>query len=247
MRNPWPMFCVLAATAALCMTCPTYALWLIVLAVVVGLIGWIVVPMKYDEWLAKKLNPYLLNYQQDHNFEKLEAGLNRWQPWAITKVSRNALLVNRFCALLEQERLEDARAVLEQIHKQATTVADQLNDHLLTAEYEKKVGDAALADRELRLAEELREKMNAKHSRPSGPPTARQSKRAFLLWLSFAAFLLIGGSVCAMVLPESILGDLGAEAVLVSFLALPVALVWLIVWMVRRHKENAALHQEESL
>ena len=32
---------------------------------------------KYERWLAKKLNPYVVAYQSDHNLENLKQGLNR--------------------------------------------------------------------------------------------------------------------------------------------------------------------------
>lgn len=238
MRNPWPMFCVLAVSAALCITCPTYALWLILLSAAVFLIIWIAVPIKWDEWLAKKLNPCLLEYQQSHDLAKLEAELNRWKPWAITRSSRNAIEANWFCALLQQNQQEKARSVLEQIRQHAKTTAEHRNYHMLMAAYAKNIADEALADSELRQADELKEKMTGKDVRPSCRATGQQCRRAFFLWLSFSAFLLIGGSVCAMVLADSLLADLGAEAVLVSFLAMPVALVWLGLWIIRRRRER---------
>lgn len=240
MRNPWPMFCVLAVTAALCISCPVYAVWLILLAAVVLLLVWIVVPMKYDDWIAKKINPYLLEYQQIHNLDKLESGLKQWQPWAITKVSRNMMQVNWFCALLEQERWEESQKVLAQIKQHAKTTIDWVNYHLLMAEYAKKIGDKQLAESESQLSDQLKTKMLTKKSNPKEPATAQQSKQAFSLWLLFVMFLMIGGGVCATLFPESILGELGAGAVTMSLFALPVAVVWLVVWLVRRQKEKSA-------
>lgn len=115
MRNPWPMFCVLVVTGVLCVLFPQHTVWLLVLAAVALFLAWILLPIKFDDWFAQKINPCIQAYQREHNFEKLETELNRWRPWALTKTAKNALQVNLFCALLEQGRWEDARKTLEQI------------------------------------------------------------------------------------------------------------------------------------
>ena len=46
---------------------------------------------KYEHWLAKKLNPYVVAYQSDHNLENLKQGLDRWRPWALSKHSKNII------------------------------------------------------------------------------------------------------------------------------------------------------------
>ena len=63
---------------------------------------------KYEHWLAKKLNPYVVAYQSDHNLENLKQGLDRWRPWALSKHSKNIITANWFSALLEQQRWTEA-------------------------------------------------------------------------------------------------------------------------------------------
>ena len=69
---------------------------------------------KYEHWLAKKLNPYVVSYQSDHNLENLKQGLDRWRPWAFSKHSKNIITANWFSALLEQQRWTEAEETLEQ-------------------------------------------------------------------------------------------------------------------------------------
>ena len=69
---------------------------------------------KYEHWLAKKLNPYVVAYQSDHNLENLKQGLDRWRPWAFSKHSKNIITANWFSALLEQQRWTEAEETLEQ-------------------------------------------------------------------------------------------------------------------------------------
>ena len=42
---------------------------------------------RYERWLAKKLNPYVVAYQSDHDLEKLKQGLDHWRPWALSRHS----------------------------------------------------------------------------------------------------------------------------------------------------------------
>lgn len=246
MRNPWPMFCVLAVTGLLCMSFPLHTVWIIVLAVVVLFIASLIVPIKFDDLLAKKINPYILEYQENHDLAKLESGLKRWRPWAITKESKNAIQLNWFCALLEQEQWEESRKVLEQIKQKAKTTVDWMNYHLLMAEYAKKIGDEQLEKNEKELSDLLKTKIEHKMQNPKESATAKQCKKSFFLWLSFALFLIISGCVCVFLFQESILGDLGASAVLVSFFALPVALIWFIIWMIRKQKEKSHCEKEAA-
>ncbi len=239
MRNPWPMFCVLAVTGLLCVSFPQYAVWLLVFAAVVLFLTWILLPIKFDDWFARKINPCIQEYQREHNFEKLESELNRWRPWALTKTAQNAIQVNLFCALLEQERWEDARNALEQIKRQAKTVVDWMNYHLLMAEYAQNAGEPELEKSERRLSEELKEKIETKLKNPNQPATAQQSRTAFLQWISFAIFLFIGGSVWIYLFRDSALESIGAGVFILSWLAFPIAMVWLMLWLVRQKKERS--------
>lgn len=246
MRNPWPMFFVLTVTGLVCIICPQHVVWMILSAMVVLFVLCIILPIKFDDWLAKKINPYILEYQQEHDLAKLESNLQKWHRWAITKTSRNMIQINWFCALLEQGQWKECRKVLEQIERQAKTTVDWMNYHLLMAEYAKKIGDEQLAKREIRLSEQFKTKLETKKNNPRETATARQSVHSFFLWLSFAGFLMIGGGVCVCLFPESVLGDLGAVAASLSLFALPVALVWLVVWIIRRRKEQSVQSMENA-
>lgn len=238
MRNPWPMFCVLALTGLLYIVLPLHTLWIFLMLFVVLVLAWLIVPIQYDEWLAKQINPYFLEYQQKHDLKKLENGIKKWRPWAITKTSRNMMQVNWFCALLEQEHWEEAEDALEEIKACAKTTVEWMNYHLLYVQYAEKIGNQALADKERQLSLQLKAKIETKPSNRQEKATAKQCQQAFFCWISFVFFLLVGGGVCVYLSQKSIYGDLGASAVIVSFFALPVAVVWLVVWLIRKRKEK---------
>lgn len=238
MRNPWPMFGVLALTGLLCIILPLHTLWIFLIVLVVLVIAWLMIPIKYDDWLAKQINPCVIEYQQKHDLKKLENGIKRWRPWAITKTSRNMMQVNWFCALLEQEKWEAAENVLEEIKACAKTTVDWMNYHLLQVQYAEKTGNQVLADQERQLVMQLKAKVESKKSNGQEKATAKQCKQAFFCWISFALFLLVGGGVCTYLLQGSIYQDLSVGAVIVSFFALPVAVVWLVVWLMRKGKEK---------
>lgn len=239
MRNPWPMFFVLALTGIICVMYPVHTVWLLVAAIVLLFIAWIIVPIKYDDWMAKKLNPYILEYQQGHNLAKLEAVLQKWRPWAITKESKNTILINWFCALLEHEQWEKALKISEEIRKQAKTSIGLMNYHLLMVKYAERTGNQELANQERQLHDKLKTEIQTKNSGTKEPATAQQGKRSFLLWLSFSLTMLICGVLSIMLAPESLLSDLGATAVIISIFAMPVSVVWMIVWLMRRKKEKS--------
>ena len=238
MRNPWPMFCVLALTGLIYIALPVHTLWILLIILAVLVLAWLIVPIQYDEWLAKKINPCILEYQEQHDLKTLENGIKRWRPWAITKTSRNMLQVNWFCALLEQEQWEEAENALEEIKSCAKTTVDWMNYHLLKVQYAMKTGNQVLADEERQLSKQLKTKVETKKSNGQEKATAKQCMYAFLCWISFVLFLLIGGGVCTYLLQKSIYQNLSMAAVIVSFFALPVAVVWLAVWLVRKRKEK---------
>lgn len=238
MRNPWPMFCVFAGTGLLYIALPLHTLWILLIILAVLVLAWLIVPIQYDGWLAKKINPCILEYQEEHDLKKLEDGIKRWRPWARTKTSRNMLQVNWFCALLEQEQWEKAEHALEEIKSCAKTTVDWRNYHLLRVQYAMKIGDQMLADEERQLSKQLKAKVETRKSNGQEKATTKQCMHAFFCWIFFALFLLIGGSVCTYLLQTSIYQDLSVGAVIISFFALPVAIAWLAVWLVRKRKEK---------
>ncbi len=144
MRNPWPMFCVLTITGVLCVSFPSNVVWLFVLTAVVLFLAWLLLPIKFDEWFAQKINPCIQEYQREHDFGKFENELKRWRPLALTKTAKNAIQMNHFYALLEEERWEDAGKTLKEINLQSKTSVEWMNYHLLMSEYAQRIGDKKL-------------------------------------------------------------------------------------------------------
>lgn len=230
------MFCVLSVTCLLCVLFSVHAVWIILAAIVLMFLFCILLPIKFDDWFAKKINPCILEYQQTHDFEKLADSLNHWLSWAFTKSSRNAIQLNLFCALLGQKRFEESKKQLEQIRLKAKTKVDWMNYHLLAASYAHETGNIELEKCEQRLSEELKAQLAKKNQNTNEPATARQCRNAFLAWLSFSLFLLIGGSVSLYLTRNSI--SAGVGAIILSWFAFPVAVVWLILWLIRRRREH---------
>lgn len=247
MRNPWPMFCVLAVTGVLCVSFPTYTVWILVLAVAAAFFACLLLPIKFDDWFARKINPCIQAYQQDHNFETMERELNRWRPWALTKAAKNAVQVNLLCALFIEKRWADAADTLEQIKQRSKTAVDQMNYHLLMTEYAQQIGDTALEQQERQRSEALKTKIETKLRNPKLPASAQQSRTAFLCWISFVAFLFLGGGVWIYLFRTSSLKWLGVNAVICSWFAAPVAVVWLVLWLVRRKRAQTAHSKEDAI
>lgn len=118
MRNPWPIFSIAALSGAACLIYDHFfsyeTMWIAVVAFLMLLALCFFAYCKYERWLAKKLNPYVVAYQSDHNLENLKQGLDRWRPWALSKHSKNIITANWFSALLEQQRWAEAEEALEQ-------------------------------------------------------------------------------------------------------------------------------------
>ncbi len=112
MRNPWPIFSIAALSGAACLIYDHFfsyeTMWIAVVVFLALLALCFFAYCKYEHWLAKKLNPYVVAYQSDHDLEKLKQGLDRWRPWAFSKHSQNIITANWFSALLEQRRWAEA-------------------------------------------------------------------------------------------------------------------------------------------
>ena len=91
MRNPWPIFSIAALSGAACLIYDHFfsyeTMWIAVVALLALLALCFFAYCKYERWLAKKLNPYVVAYQSDHNLENLKQGLDLWRPWAFSKHS----------------------------------------------------------------------------------------------------------------------------------------------------------------
>ena len=243
------MFGLLSVTGILCILIAEYLshqlLWIAGIGILVLFLFYLVLYSKYEAWLAKKVNLYVLEYEKNHDIEKLKAGFAQWRPWAVTEYTKNAMTVNILAALLDESLFEEFTEEASRLRERAVTTHDWQLFHFYMAEYAKSTGDFAAADRENRICRELKEKLEKKNKMTKEPATARQSRRAFLRWLSFAIFLFAAGVVSAIISNMEINADyadtilsFGAGFASLSVLSAPVALVWLAVWLVRRAKEK---------
>ena len=76
MRNPWPVFSIAALSGAVCLIYDHFfsyeTMWIAVVAFLALLALCFFAYCRYECWLAKKLNPYVVAYQSDHDLEKLK-------------------------------------------------------------------------------------------------------------------------------------------------------------------------------
>ncbi len=240
MRNPWPIFGIAALTGAACLIYDHFfsyeTMWIAVVAILslLALVFW--VSCKYERWLAKKLNPYVVTYQNDHDLKKLKQGLNHWRPWAFSKHSKNIITANWFSALLEQKCWEEAEETLEQFLRQAKNTQDKMGYHLLRSDYARAIGDTELEEQEQFLSEQLKKQLGSKKEEARVPANAKESKLAFFCWLSFSFCLALFGIISNIAAGESLFGSFGAGLLILSLFSFPVSLLWLILWLIRRSK-----------
>lgn len=241
MRNPWPIFSIAALSGAACLIYDHFfsyeTMWIAVVAFLVLLALCFFAYCKYERWLAKKLNPYVVAYQSDHNLEKLKQGLNHWRPWAFSKHSQNIITANWFSALLEQKRWAEAEETLEQFLRRAKNTQDKMGYHLLRGDYARAIGDTELEEQERLLSEQLKTQLGNKKGESRVPANAKESKYAFFCWLSFSFGLALFGIISNIATGDSILGSVGAGLFILSLFSFPVCLIWLILWLIRRRKE----------
>ena len=241
MRNPWPIFSIAALSGAACLIYDHFfsyeTMWIAVVALLVLLALCFFAYCKYERWLAKKLNPYVVAYQSDHDLEKLKQGLDRWRPWAFSKHSRNIITANWFSALLEQKHWAEAEETLEQFLHRAKNMQDKMEYHLLRGDYARAIGDTKLEEQERLLSEQLKTQLGNKKGESRVPANAQESKYAFFCWLSFSFGLALFGIISNIAAGDSILGSFGAGLLILSLFSFPVCLIWLILWLIRRRKE----------
>jgi len=241
MRNPWPIFSIAALSGAACLIYDHFfsyeTMWVAVVAFLALLALCFFAYCKYERWLAKKLNPYVVSYQSDHNIENLKQGLDRWRPWAFSKHSKNIITANWFSALLEQQRWTEAEETLEQFLHRAKNTQDKLGYHLLREDYARAIGDTKLEEQERLLSEQLKTQLGNKKGESRVPANAKESKYAFFCWLSFSFGLALFGIISNIATGDSILGSVGAGLFILGLFSFPVCLIWLILWLIRRRKE----------
>lgn len=241
MRNPWPIFSIAALSGAACLIYDHFfsyeTMWIAVVVFLVLLALCFFAYCKYERWLAKKLNPYVVSYQSDHNIENLKQGLDRWRPWAFSKHSKNIITANWFSALLEQQRWTEAEETLEQFLHRAKNTQDKLGYHLLREDYARAIGDTKLEEQERLLSEQLKTQLGNKKGESRVPASAKESKYAFFCWLSFSFGLALFGIISNIATGDSILGSFGAGVFILGLFSFPVCLIWLILWLIRRRKE----------
>ena len=241
MRNPWPIFSIAALSGVACLIYDHFfsyeTMWVAVVAFLALLALCFFAYCKYERWLAKKLNPYVVSYQSDHNLENLKQGLDRWRPWAFSKHSKNIITANWFSALLEQQRWTEAEETLEQFLHRAKNTQDKLGYHLLREDYARAIGDTKLEEQERLLSEQLKTQLGNKKGESRVPANAKESKYAFFCWLSFSFGLALFGIISNIATGDSILGSVGAGLFILGLFSFPVCLIWLILWLIRRRKE----------
>ena len=241
MRNPWPIFSIAALSGAACLIYDHFfsyeTMWIAVVVFLALLALCFFAYCKYERWLAKKLNPYVVAYQSDHNLENLKQGLDRWRPWALSKHSKNIITANWFSALLEQQRWTEAEETLEQFLHRAKNMQDKIVYHLLREDYARAIGDIELEEQERLLSEQLKTQLGNKKGESRVPANAQESKYAFFCWLSFSFGLALFGIISNIATGDSILGSVGAGLFILGLFSFPVCLIWLILWLIRRRKE----------
>ena len=241
MRNPWPLFSIAALSGVACLIYDHFfsyeTMWIAVVVFLALLALCFFAYCKYEHWLAKKLNPYVVAYQSDHNLENLKHGLDRWRPWALSKHSKNIITANWFSALLEQQRWTEAEETLEQFLHRAKNTQDKIGYHLLRGDYARAIGDTKLEEQERLLSEQLKTQLGNKKGESRVPANAKESKYAFFCWLSFSFGLALFGIISNIATGDSILGSVGAGLFILGLFSFPVCLIWLILWLIRRRKE----------
>ena len=241
MRNPWPIFSIAALSGAVCLIYDHFfsyeTMWIAVVAFLALLALCFFAYCRYECWLAKKLNPYVVAYQSDHDLEKLKQGLDHWRPWALSRHSQNIITANWFSALLEQQRWAEAEETLEQFLHQAKNTQDKLGYHLLRGDYARAIGDTELEEQERLLSQQLKNQLGNKKGESGVPANAKESKYAFFCWLSFSFGLALLGIISNIAAGDSILGSVGAGLFILSLFSFPVSLIWMFLWLIRRRKE----------
>lgn len=138
---------------------------------------------KYEHWLAKKLNPYVVAYQSDHNLENLKQGLDRWRPWALSKHSKTSLqqtgspLCWNNSAGQKQKKLWSSFA-------SSKNTQDKIGYHLLRGDYARAIGDTKLEEQERLLSEQLKTQLGNKRENQEYPQAPKRVNM-----LSFAGSL----------------------------------------------------------
>ena len=166
MRNPWPVFSIAALSGAVCLIYDHFfsyeTMWIAVVAFLALLALCFFAYCRYECWLAKKLNPYVVAYQSDHDLEKLKQGLDHWRPWALSRHSQNIITANWFSALLEQKHWAEAEETLEQFLHRAKNKQDKMGYHLLRTDYARAIGDTGLEEQERLLSQQLKNQLGNK-------------------------------------------------------------------------------------
>ncbi len=241
MRNPWPIFSIAALSGAACLIYDHFfsyeTMWIAVVVFLALLALLFFAYCKYERWLAKKLYPYMVAYQNDHNLEKLKQGLDRWRPWAFSKHSQHIITANWFSALLEQKHWAEAKETLEQFWHCSKSMQDKMGYHLLRKDYARAIGDKELEEQERILIEQLKTQIGNKKGESRKPANVKESKYAFYCWFSFSFGLALFGIISNIAVGDSILGSFGAGLFILSLFSFPVCLIWLILWLIRRRKE----------
>ncbi len=236
MRNPWPMAGILVLTGLIGALYVNFfanqGIWVLALVLITVIVLLFFGYSKYSNWLVNKLNSVVLEYQKNRDTDALQAEFSKWR-FVATKYARDVMRINTTIAFLEHDRFDDAKKEIDAVRLSCETTFDWMNYHLLLSDFAAKTGDKALARTEKRTADSIKKKIETTGTNPKERATKVQCKRAFLNWVAFSAFLLIGGGIITVVFKTTMLGSIGVAAFGLSWFALPVTVGWGILWATR--------------
>lgn len=236
MRNPWPMAGILVLTGLIGALYVNFfanqGIWVLALVLITVIVLLFFGYSKYSNWLVNKLNSVVLEYQKNRDTDALQAEFSKWR-FVATKYARDVMRINTTIALLEHDKFDDAKKEIDAVRLSCETTFDWMNYHLLLSDFAAKTGDKALARTEKRTADSIKKKIETTGTNPKERATKVQCKRAFINWVAFTALLLVGGGLITFAFKTTMLGSIGVAAFALSWFALPVTIVWGILWATR--------------
>lgn len=195
---------------------------------------------KYDDWIAQKVNPIVLEYMDTKDVDKLYINLKKWSEKAITRTSKNIITLNLISILLEEQRNKEAFIEIEKFYKRVEDTDEYIAYHSCMVEYYKNTGQLELEKNELEKVSKIEEKQKKKSSYIP-PANSIQSKKAFINWAIFDALVLgvyylfpkvetFGDLLIYDVKKVEIINDL---IIFILIISIFVTLGWLVMWGIK--------------
>lgn len=203
---------------------------------ILGMLLLLFLQLRFDEWVARQVNPLVRQYQKNRDIDALVAGLAPWKRRRLTRLARNAIAVNEISALFESGRAEQALREIRRFGARTETVDERIFYHDCMIQYWQITGDGDREQRELQAKAQLQLSRTRTGADKNAPATAAQSRKAFLRWLACAALMFLGYvlSVC-LCGPHS---GVGTVAFLLWLLTAIAALGWAGLWLARAFRER---------